>query len=153
MKTLLILMSAVTLFATTGKAELGWTLAQAEAYYGTPVTTWHNDNPAVTCYGWQVQEYVVAAFFADGRDCLIGLLYYRPAIIDDSLITRLLQRNLPGATWKPVARSDGVRGWDVYKDDKKLAFAILSSDKDGNYRLQICDISMNEIIDKRDSGL
>jgi hypothetical protein len=120
MKTSLVIITFVSLIATSAHARVGETVKQVEARYGKPQRVLH-EHGSFRELGYGYRGFMVGVSYVGGISKSEG--FARPDMprLSDADVQQLLALSLaPGTSWKLASDQKGDRLW-VRSDDKVVA--------------------------------
>jgi hypothetical protein len=130
-KAIPLLVSAVSLILTASHslAGLGWTLAQFGQQYGKPVIN-QEQIAGRMGYVFAGQDYIVAAFFLNGRASRIMYICRSGSVFSWGTARALLSANAPDGIWGDAFKSETDNSYRVNgtKDGVETYYASLTYD-------------------------
>jgi hypothetical protein len=126
MKASLVIITFVSLIATSAHARVGETVKQVEARYGKPQRVLH-ESGSFRELGYGYRGFMVGVSYVDGVSKSEGFARPNTPRLSDTEVQQLLALSLaPGTTWKRLADQGGDPFW-IRSDGKVVA--LLSAHK------------------------
>ena len=126
MKTSLLIITFMSLFATAARARVGETVKQVEARYGKPQRVLH-ERGSFRELGYGYRGFMVGVSYVGGVSKSEGFARPDTPRLSDADVQQILALSLPpGTTWKRLADQGGDPFW-VRSDGKVVA--LLSARK------------------------
>ena len=126
MKTSLIIVTFMSVFAASAPGRVGETVKQVEARYGNPQRVLH-ERSSFRELGYGYRGFMVAVSYVDGVSKSEGFARPDTPRLSDAEVQQLLTPSLaPGTTWKRLPDQGGDGFW-IRSDGKVVA--LLSGQK------------------------